>query len=119
MFTNEEKIVFLACDDFEKFQCFINNFEINKFDNFGNTILHYYLKNFEAFSLDAEKVVREMIKKGLNINAQSAKGTFRHTPLNIAVQQKLKNVFELLIILGADVNSTVANGNTILANAVM
>jgi ankyrin repeat protein len=64
-------------------------------------------------------VIKELIKKGLDINSQSAKGTFRHTPLNIAVQQKLKEVFEILIDLGADVNVTVGNGNSVLSNALM
>jgi ankyrin repeat protein len=119
MFTNEEKLEFLACDSFQKFQTFIDNYEINKFDNSGNTILHYYLKNIDSFNLDAEKLIGEMINQGLNINAQSSTGKIKHTPLSIAVQQDLKSIFDLLIDLGANVNAVVDNGNSILFLSVI
>jgi ankyrin repeat protein len=119
MFTNEEKILFLACDNFFKFQNLLTDYDINKFDNFGNTILHYYLKNIKSFQLESREVIQEMVKRGIDINAQSATGTFRHTPLNIAIQQKLRDIFDLLIELGANVNATVANGNSLLSTAIM
>ena len=119
MFTNEEKLEFLACDNFQKFQSFIDNYDINKIDKSDNNILHYYLKNIESFNLDAEKVIKEMVKQGLNINAQSSKGKLKDTPLSIAVQQDLKDIFDLLIDLGANVNATVDNGNSVLFLSVM
>lgn len=119
MFTDEEKIAFLACDTFDEFKHFINQFEINKFDQFGNTILHYYLKNFTSFKLDPKQVVLEMFNHGININAQSSKGNFRNTPLNLSVKDELKDIFELLIELGSDVNLTTVNGNSVLSNVML
>lgn len=118
MFTDEEKIEFTACDTFEKFKFFINNFQIDKRDKDGNTILHYYLKNINSFDLDSEKVVVEMYNKGININAQTT-CKFRHSPLNLVTTNKSKNIFDLLINLGADVNLTMINSNTVLFNVLM
>jgi ankyrin repeat protein len=120
MFTKEEKIEFLACDTFEKFEAFINNYdEINKFDEFGNTILHYFIKNIKSFKLDPAKVIEKMIDNGINLNAQTKNGKFNHTPLNLAMFSDSTDIFDLLIEKGADINITVGNGNSLISNALV
>lgn len=119
MFTTREKELFLACSTIEELRLFLDTYEINKFDEFGNTILHYYLKNIRSFSLDPRQVVLEIYNRGININGQSKIGRFRHTPLRLAMSDNTKDLFDLLLELGADVNCILANGNTILFDAIM
>jgi ankyrin repeat protein len=119
MFTNDDKARFLKCDTVEKLDEFLDSISINGFDEYGNTILHYYLKNPDAVPLDRKLVVTRLLQKGININAQSTAGKFRHTPLNLSLNNGLKDIFDLLLHFGADVNVPTANGNPVLFNVMM
>jgi uncharacterized protein len=130
LFTDEEKIAFDSCNTFEEFTNFLDSFDVNKFDNYGNTILHYYLKslmhksNLENYKitkpywLSSELIIREIVKKGIDINSHSTKGALMHTPLNLAILLRSKEIFDLLIELGANVNIKIGNG-TVLFTAIM
>lgn len=118
-FTNEVKIKFLGCDSAEKLEAFLSEYEIDSLDNSGNNILHYYLNNIGAFSLNWEIIIPCILKKGLDINRKQAKGAFERSPLHISVFAKEKDISKYLIEMGADVNSTDKNGNSILFTAVM
>ena len=119
MFTNDDKARFLKCDTVEKLDEFLTSISINGFDEYGNTILHYYLKNPDAVPLNGQLVVTTILRKGIDINAQSTTGKFRHTPLSLSLNNGLKDIFELLLDFGADVNVPTANGNPVLFNVMM
>jgi len=118
-FTNEIKVEFLNCDTVEKLQSFLDNFDIKSFDKSGNNILHYYLNNEQSFKLKWNKIVPEILSRGLDINEKQSKGIYGRSPLHISVFLKQKEITEYLISAGADINSKDANGNTILFTAVM
>ena len=117
-FTNELKMEFLNCETVEKLQNFLNSYDIKSFDNFGNNILHYYLKNIQSFKLTWDTVIPEILNRGLDINERQSKGAFQRSPLHMSVFLKQKEITEYLIGLGADINSIDANGNTIITTAV-
>ena len=118
IFTPEIQLEFLNCDTIEKLQTFLDNYDIKGFDKFGNNILHYYLKNEEAFKLEWDKIIPEILKRGLDIDEKQSTGQFGRSPLHMSVFFKRKEITEYLINSGADVNSTDANGNSILSTAV-
>jgi ankyrin repeat protein len=119
IFTDEIKVEFLNCDTVEKLQTFLNNYDIKSFDKFGNNILHYYLKNEQSFKLKWDKIIPEILIRGLDIDEKQSKGVFGRSPLHMSVFLAQKEITEYLINSGADINSTDANGNTILSTAVM
>lgn len=117
-FTNEVKTEFLNCDTIEKLKSFLDNYDIKSFDTYGNNILHYYLKNEQSFKLKWDKIIPEILSRGLDINEKQSKGAFGRSPLHISVFSKQKEISEYLINSGADINSTDTNGNTIISTAV-
>ena len=119
IFTNEKKTEFLNCDTNEKLQTFLDNYDLKGFDKFGNNILHYYLNNEQSFKLKWDKIIPEILNRGLNINEKQSKGAYGRSPLHMSVFSKQKEITEYLINSGADINSTDANGNTIISTAVM
>ena len=118
MFTPEIKVKFLSCDTVKKLQTFLDDYDVKSFDNFGNNILHYYLKSEEAFKLEWEKIIPEILIRGLDINEKQSDKRFGRSPLHLSVFLKQKEISEFLINSGADINSTDANGKTILSTAV-
>lgn len=118
-FTNEMKVDFLNCDTIEKLQTFLNCFDIKSIDKTGNNILHYFLNNEQSFSLKWDKIIPDILSKGLDINEKQSKGAFQRSPLHIAVFLKQKEIVDYFINQGADINSVDANGNSILWTAVM
>ncbi|MDR2861924.1 MAG: hypothetical protein LBV07_05195, partial [Syntrophobacterales bacterium] len=75
-FTNEMKVEFLGCDTVEKLKTFLNNFDIQSSDMFGNSILHYYLNNRKSFILTWNILIPEILNRGLNINQTQSQGAF-------------------------------------------
>lgn len=71
--------------------------------------LFYYTKYFN------EPKIKELIKKGANINAR---GQFGETPLIDAAIQRTPEALQLLISRGADINAQNYEGNTALMNAI-
>jgi len=65
------------------------------------------------------KVIPEILKKGLDIDEKQTKGAFGRSPLHLSVFLKQKEITEYLINSGANINSTDANGNTVISTAVM
>lgn len=118
-FTNELKVEFLSCDTLEKLTAFLGNYDINSVDGSGNNILHYYLNSIQSFSLSWDIIIPEIVKKGLNINTKQQKGAFGRSALHMAVFLRQKEIATYLVSLGADINSTDANGNTVISTAVM
>lgn len=85
MFTNDYKIAFNNCKILAEFKLFLADFEINSVDESAKNILHYYLTsliydtNIEDFSvnrpylLEPIPIIDEMLKRGININAQPSR----------------------------------------------
>ena len=111
------KLILLK-SNFEEFKGSLNSFNINEQDNYGNNILHYYLKENGNISLDYKKVIDLLIEKGININEKQLKGRFNRTPLHLAIFYNLKDITNYLLELGAEVNVQDGNGNTPLSEAV-
>ncbi|MDM5065652.1 ankyrin repeat domain-containing protein [Aeromonas salmonicida] len=109
----------LLGSEFKAFQKSLDDFDIHECDEFGNNILHYYIKESKDVSFDYKDVICAILRNGLDINDKQSKGPFKRSALHIAVFMKLTNIVDHLIELGADVNSTDANGNTIINTAVM
>ena len=51
----------------------LDDFSIASFDNYGNNILHYYVKNYESIKLPAESIIQLSINRGIDINARQSK----------------------------------------------
>lgn len=115
----EEVKEILLSSNFEDFKDALNHYNIHEQDKFGNNIFHYYIKESKELSLNYRDIIDVVLSKGLDINDKQSKGAFKRSPLHLAVFMKLKNVVEYLIELGADINSTDANGSSILGTAVM
>ena len=79
IFTIEKQAEFLNCDTIEKLQTVLDNYDIKGFDKFGNNILHYYLKNEEAFKLEWDKIIPEILKRGLDIDEKQSTNTILQT----------------------------------------
>jgi len=109
----------LYSSNFTKFKDALNDYNIHEEDNFGNNILHCYIKESKNLEMNYKDVIDIILSKGLNINEKQTKGAFKRSPLHIAVFMKLENITNYLIDLGADLNSTDTNGNSILWTAVM
>ena len=118
IFTNEKKEEFLNCDTIEKLKTFLDNYDIKGVDKFGNNILHYYLNNEQSFKLKWDKIIPEILNRGLDINAKQSTGQFGRSPLHLSVFCQRKEITEYLINSGADVNSRDAYGKTVLSVAV-
>lgn len=118
MNIEEIKLVLLK-SDLKAFKKALDEYDIKEVDNFGNNILHYYIKESKNLTLNYKEVIDLVLSKGLDINAKQTKGAFKRSPLQLAVFMKLKDITDYLIKLGADVNSTDANGNSVLWTAVM
>jgi len=132
-FTDKEKTKFNKCNTFEEFVAFLQSFSINKMDNYGNTILHYYLKSLiyksdrngyeknQPYKLNPELIINELVKNGIDINSQAKEGLRMNTPLSLSIGlgYKSKEIFNILIQLGADINQKIGHGNSVLSNAVM
>lgn len=115
----EELNTILFSSDFIKFKDALNDYDIHEEDNFGNNILHYYIKESKNLSINYKDVIDSILSKGLDINQKQSKGNFKRSPLHLAVFMKMEEIVNYLIELGADVNSTDANGNSILFTSVM
>ena len=114
-----EKIkIILLNSDINQLKDAIRFYNVQEQDKFGNNILHYYIKESKNLELDCKTVIDLILSKGLDINQKQSRGAFKRSPLHIAVFMKLKEIVDYLIELGADVNSTDANGNSILMTAI-
>ncbi|HVI47545.1 MAG TPA: ankyrin repeat domain-containing protein [Chitinophaga sp.] len=112
------KLVLLK-SDFKALKEALDCYNINETDKFGNNILHYYIKESGHLKLDYKAVIDLILSKGLDINAKQTEGPYKRSPLNLAVTLTLKEIADYLIKEGADINSTDANGNSVLWAAVM
>ena len=118
-FTNEMKVAFLNCETVEKLQTFLDHYDIKSIDKNGNNILHYFLNSEHSFKLKWDKIIPEILSRGLYIDEKQSKGAFQRSPLHIAVCLKQKEIVEYLIKSGANINAVDANGNSIVWTAVM
>jgi len=109
----------LFSSDFERFKEALEQYNIHEQDRYGNNILHYYIKESKKLKLDYKDMIDVILSKGLDINERQSKGTFKRSPLHLAVAMNLESIADYLIDLGADVNSTDANGNSVLLAAVL
>lgn len=96
----------------------INNYDVTSVDNYGNNILHYYIKNINAINVDSALFITLLKEKGLNLNANQSKGP-KNTALHLAILTKNKTITTLIVSLGVDVNITNVNGNTPISEAIM
>lgn len=94
----------------------LTDYDINSKDKYGNNLLHYYIMNNKEITFPANMIISELIKKGLDINE---KRKDRRSVLYLSVQYQLKDVFELLLNLDAEIDAQNVNGNTPLWEAVM
>lgn len=118
MKTIENIKIHLINADFESLKKDINDFDINQFDSNGSNILHYYLTNISSINLSVEKIINELIGRGIDINAKQTKINKR-TALHIAVFVRNKDAFDFLIKNNIENDTQDKNGNTPLWYAVM
>lgn len=132
-FTNDHKIAFNNCKTQAAFKLFLDDFEINSIDESAKNILHYYLgsliydSNLEEFAinrpylLDPIPVIDELLKRGIDINAQPQRGPRMYTALCLSVgfTYKSKEIFDHLIKNGADINRRIGHGGTVLTKAML
>jgi len=96
----------------------LNNFDVNSYDNYGNNILHYYLKNSENINIENAIFLKALVGKGLDINALQSKSP-KCSALHLSVKLKKRNILEVLVDAGAKIDITDENGNTPLWESVM
>ena len=118
MDINQVKQIMLK-SDFNLLERALDDYDINEFDKFGNNVLHFYIKERKRINLDCKSVIDLFLNKGLYINGKKDNKYVFGSPLQLAVSMKQKDVFDYLIELGANVNATDSNGNSILSTAVM
>jgi ankyrin repeat protein len=118
MKTIEELKNILLLSDFFELKKSLDEYDVCEYDKFGNNILHYYLLHIKDISLNFKDVINELLNRGININAKQSTGQYKRSCLQITVVLNIREGFDFLIGKGADVNSTDANGNSILSNAV-
>lgn len=118
MLTIEEMKIKLLNENLEELLKSLNDYDVKEFDKFGNNLMHYYVKNADVIKISAEKLIPELLKKGLDINSKQSKSYFR-TALYLAVLKKSKKIVELLIKMKADIDLSDENGNSPLWQAVM
>jgi len=102
----------------EEFKQILEEFNINEFDDNGDNILHYYIYHANDLQIKYNSIIDLLVNKGIDINQKQNKGLFKGSPLQIAISQDLRNITDYLIELGANINSTDANGNNILSTAI-
>eukprot|EP01114_Cavostelium_apophysatum_P003871 TRINITY_DN1400_c0_g1_i4.p1 TRINITY_DN1400_c0_g1~~TRINITY_DN1400_c0_g1_i4.p1 ORF type:complete len:1584 (-),score=580.27 TRINITY_DN1400_c0_g1_i4:69-4820(-) len=79
----------------------------------GSTALHYFARNFDSIHYDEEKegLVREIIKKGADPNAQNNNG---ETPFHYACWSKNISIARCLLEMGANINICTELGESCL-----
>lgn len=132
-FTNDHKIAFNNCKTQAAFKLFLDDFDINSIDESSKNILHYYLgsliydTNIENFAvnrpylLNPIPIIDEVLKRGIDINAQPQRGPRMYTALCLSVgfTYKSKEIFDHLIKNGADVNIRIGHGGSVLTKAML
>jgi len=85
----------------------LKQLDLNNIDNENNNILHH------SFSLDNDEVALKLINHGVNPNLSNKEG---NTYLSIVAQRGIEsfNIIETALENGFNINSRVANKNTIL-----
>ena len=93
--------------DFIEYLLSLKELDINNIDKENNNILHH------AFALSNDEVALKLIKNGANPNHRNKEGD---TYLSIIAQRGIEafNIIEVALENGFDINSRVANKNTIL-----
>ena len=102
---------------FGEIEAALRNFDIASFDRNGDNILHYYAVAYKSVQAPVENMIQLFIDFGININATQSKMAKR-SALHLAVLKKSKDIFDVLLRKGADVNVQDGNGNVPLFNAV-
>ncbi len=93
--------------DFIEYLLTLKELDINNIDKENNNILHH------AFALSNDEVALKLIKNGASPNHRNKEG---NTYLSIIAQRGIEafNIIEVALENGFDINSRVANKNTIL-----
>ena len=117
MHIDNLKIILLE-SDLAKLEESLKEYQINEYDKFGNSILHYYLKLRKNEKISFQVVMDIFLKYGANINQKQEDKQFGYSLLHLAVITKNLEAFNYLIEKGADVNAQDINGNSILSSAV-
>ncbi|MNK23705.1 Ankyrin repeats (3 copies) [compost metagenome] len=104
---NISKII--ADKDLQSYYSFINEVDINQLNDSSQNLLHIAIAN------ENNEVAQDLIKRGININAQDFKG---QTPLHFAAAYNNFFVAKNLVENGAEVNVRDVYGNTPLWTAV-
>ncbi|MCO5946244.1 ankyrin repeat domain-containing protein [Mucilaginibacter flavidus] len=116
MQIDELKLILLH-KSFGEIEAVLRDFDLASTDKFGNNIFHYYVGNYGAVQTPLEKIIQLFIDFGISISANQSKMPKR-TALHIAVIKKSKDVFDILLKMGADVNIRDGYGNVPLFDAV-
>jgi len=116
MNIDELKLILLH-KPFGEIEAALRDFDITSSDKFGNNIFHYYVGNYDAIQIPVENMIQLFIDFGININASQSKMPKR-TALHIVVVRKSKDVFDMLLKKGADVNIQDGDGNVALSDAL-
>ena len=116
MNIDELKVVLLH-NPLNEIDAALKGFDVGSFDKYGNNILHYYVKSSESINIPAESIIQLFIDYGIDINTRQSRMPKR-TALQLAVMNKSKHVFDMLINKGADVNTLDGDGNVALSDAL-
>ena len=96
----------------------LNNVQVDEFDQHGNNLLHYFVKNADSIDVSPAKFIQSLVSNGLDINHVQRMPPGR-TALHLAVFEKNETLVRLLIELGSHVDIGDENGNTPLWQSVM
>ena len=118
MITIDELKKEMLQQDTLSYKNFLQDFDIKQCDNYGNNLLHYYIKSHKSFKHEAEDLIPILLEKGIDINAAQSKGDQRN-PLMMAVIVKSLKIVKLLLQHNADLNIQDKYGNTALGISVI
>ncbi len=119
METIETLKLVLLKSNFNELSNALKSYNISEQDEYGNNILHYYIKTANSLDLNYKGVIDLLVSKGIDIDERQNRGKFRRAPLHLAILDKLRDIATYLIELGADVNLQDFHGNTPLCDATL
>lgn len=101
----------------------LNHYDAHCSDNFGNNILHYFIKLCANSSppettKDWIPIINALLQAGIDLEEKQTKGN-GCSPLHLAVLCHMTKIAEYFIRLGADTNSTNSRNMPILVTALL